>query len=211
MAGSAPCRIVYMTCEALKVSYDKINVDLAKGENKTPEYLKINPQHSIPTLNDGGLYLNESRGIATYLVAKYGKDDKLYPKEVVSRAMVDQRLYFDMGVFYKAFGDCCYPIMFGGPAPGPDKLERFKEVMGWVTDFVKPTGYMAGTESLTVADIAFLATYSTVVATGHFDLTPYPEVNAWFDKVKAEIPNYEKANGEGATDFGAWFQKMNTK
>ena len=57
-------------------------------------------------MNDDGLYLNESRGIATYLAAKYGKDDKLYPKDVRTRAIVDARLFFDMGVFYKAFGDC---------------------------------------------------------------------------------------------------------
>merc|ERR1711887_402257 len=36
------------------------------------------------------------------------------------RARVDQRLYFDMGVFYKAVGDCMYPIMFGGPMAGQD-------------------------------------------------------------------------------------------
>lgn len=65
----------------------------------------MNPQHTIPTMNDDGFILNESRGIATYLVAKYGKDDKLYPKDVKIRALVDQRLYFDMGVFYKAMAD----------------------------------------------------------------------------------------------------------
>ena len=65
----------------------------------------MNPQHTIPTLNDEGFYLNESRGIATYLVSKYGKNDNLYPKDVATRAIVDARLYFDMGVFYKAMGD----------------------------------------------------------------------------------------------------------
>ena len=39
------------------------------------------------------------------LFSKYGKDDKLYPKDVATRAVVDQRLYFDMGTFYKAVGD----------------------------------------------------------------------------------------------------------
>ena len=39
------------------------------------------------------------------------------------------------------------------------KVEKFKEVMGWVNDFIKPTGYVAGTDYLTVADIAFLATF----------------------------------------------------
>ncbi len=105
MALSAPCRIVYMTCEVLGVEYNMVECDLMNGGNKTPEYLKMNPQHTIPTMKDGDFCLNESRVIATYLVNKYGKDDKLYPKETVARALVDQRLYFDMGVFYKAMGD----------------------------------------------------------------------------------------------------------
>ena len=65
----------------------------------------MNPQHNVPCLNDNGFILNESRGIATYLVAKYGKDDKLYPKDAKIRAVVDQRLYFDIGTFYRAMHD----------------------------------------------------------------------------------------------------------
>ena len=41
MGPSAPCRILYMTCTALGVEYNDINVDLMNGENKTPEYLKV--------------------------------------------------------------------------------------------------------------------------------------------------------------------------
>ena len=74
--------------------------------------------------------------------------------------------------------------------------------MGWVNDFIKPTGYVAGTDHLTVADLCFVATYATIEACGKFDLAPYAETNAWFEKMKTEIPNYEKANGEGATAFG---------
>ena len=43
--------------------------------------------------------------VCLHLFSKYGKDDKLYPKDVTTRAVVDQRLYFDMGTFYKAVGD----------------------------------------------------------------------------------------------------------
>ena len=42
------------------------------------------------------------------------------------------------------------------------------------------------------------------MATEHFDLTPYSAVTTWFEKVKAQIPNYAKANGDGAGAFGAW-------
>ena len=41
MGLSAPCRILHMTCEALGVEYKETNVDLFKGENKTPEFLKV--------------------------------------------------------------------------------------------------------------------------------------------------------------------------
>ena len=40
--GSAPCRILYMTCEALGLEFKDISVNLFKQENKTPEYLKVN-------------------------------------------------------------------------------------------------------------------------------------------------------------------------
>ena len=50
-------------------------------------------------------------------------------------------------------------MFFGGPTPGQDKMDKFKEVMGWVEDFIKPTGYVAGTDHMTVADIAWLATF----------------------------------------------------
>ena len=90
-----------------------------------------------------------------------------------------------------------------GSIPGENELKRFHEVMGWVEDFLKPTGYVAGTKHLTVADLAFLSTYSSIVALNHFDLSAYPKTNAWFEKVKGQVPNYEKACGEGAAEFGA--------
>jgi len=45
-----------------------------------------------------------------FQVNTYGADSDLYPSEPRLRAVIDQRLYFDMGTFYKAMFDCCVSI-----------------------------------------------------------------------------------------------------
>lgn len=85
-------------------------MNLETGEHLSEAYLKINPQHTIPTLNDNGIILWGSHSIVTYLVSKYGKDDSLYPKDLVTRARVDQCLHFDNGVLFtrlRFFLVCC--------------------------------------------------------------------------------------------------------
>lgn len=52
-------------------------------------------------MDDNDLVLWESRVILTYLVSMYAKDDTLYPKDIKTRALVDQRLHFDLGTLYQ--------------------------------------------------------------------------------------------------------------
>jgi len=205
---SAPCRIVNMTAECLGIEYNFKIVDLMAGEHMKPEFLALNPMHTIPTMADGDFVMSESRAIAAYLVNKYGKDDKLYPKDPEVRARVDQRLYFDMGVFYKAFGDCVYPVMFGGDKPGQDKFDKLKEVLGWLDGFVKDGKFSAGNDDLTIGDLALVATYSTMKAAelADIDLSQYSNAEAWFEKCVKLVPNYEKANGEGCAAFGGFYK-----
>ena len=84
-----------MTLDILKIPYTHHEVDLLNGGNRTPEYLKLNPQHTVPVYKDGNFVLNESRAILTYL-ATTNKNEKLYPKEPKVRAKVDSRLFTDM-------------------------------------------------------------------------------------------------------------------
>ena len=105
---SPPCRLVYMTLDVLGIQYKSVYCHPFKGMNKTPEYLKLNPQHNIPALVDGKLVLNESRAIATYLAGmagSYGGNSQLYPSDLKIRAVIDQRLHFDLGTFYQTFMD----------------------------------------------------------------------------------------------------------
>ena len=105
MALSAPARAAIMTAKIVGVECNLKAINLLEGEHLKPEFIQLNPQHTVPTLVDNGFVLWESRAICTYLAQKYGTDDQLYPQNIKKRAVVDQRLYFDMGVFYLSFMD----------------------------------------------------------------------------------------------------------
>lgn len=119
MEASAPCRAVAMTAKMVGVELNLKETNLMAGEHMKPEFLAMNPQHTIPTIDDDGLYLNESKAICAYLVNQYAKDDTLYPKEPKVRAMVDQRLYFDISVFYLRFGKVYVSRLINGPLKRP--------------------------------------------------------------------------------------------
>ncbi len=84
-----------------------------------------------------------------------------------------------------------------------------KEVLGWADGFARDSGsgYIAGTPGLSLADLAFAATYSTVAAFAYFDLSEYPDLNAWFARVKAEIPKYKELCGDGAEELAEMWRK----
>jgi len=85
-------------------------------------------------------------------------------------------------------------------------------VLGWANDFVADTGYVAGTNHLTIADIAFVTTFSSIAACeGHVDLSSYSKLLSWFDRMKTELPKYEKTNGEGAVILGEFYKEKYLK
>ena len=62
--------------------------------------------------------------------------------------------------------------MFGGDKVGQDKFDKLKEVLGWLETFVAEDKFSAGTDCLTLGDLALLATYSTLkVGTRHHTIT----------------------------------------
>ena len=82
-------------------------------------------------------------------------------------------------------------------------VTRLKEVFTFVQHFLKPTGFIAETKEVSLADLACLATYSTIETSKNVfvNLDDYPDVAAWAGRVKALVPNYEEANGKGVKVF----------
>ncbi|KAJ8954080.1 hypothetical protein NQ318_004385 [Aromia moschata] len=96
--GSPPAMASLLTVKALGIQVDLKPVNLLAGEHLTPEFQKMNPLRTVPTLVDGDFTIWDSHAINAYLTGKYGKDDALYTKDLQKRAVVDQRMYFDCGI-----------------------------------------------------------------------------------------------------------------
>ena len=92
-----------MTAKMAGVELNLKRIDILAGEHLQPAFMQMNPQHTVPLLNDNGFILTESRAICAYLVQKYSRNHHLLPKIPKLRAAVDERLYFDIGVFYSTF------------------------------------------------------------------------------------------------------------
>jgi len=195
---SAPCRAAALTAATVGVDVELINVNLLTGENKTPEFLKLNPLHSVPVLVDGDLVLTENRAIITYLASAYAKSDDLYPKDVKKRALVDQRLYFDATTLYKCFTDAYYVIFLEQKLPAQPKVERLDEILSVFDASLAKSAFSAG-ETFTVADIGFVVTLTTIEAAGH-DISKYSSIQSYLKKSIPLIKGYEH-NVEGNQVF----------
>ena len=100
--GSPPARAAYLLAKYLDLDFELKNVNLIGGEHKGEEYTKLNPLQKIPVLTDGDFVVTESRAIMAYLVNSRKPGSSLYPTDPKERAMVDERLYYDATVVFKA-------------------------------------------------------------------------------------------------------------
>jgi len=112
---------VSCTLESMSLDYTTHAIDLQKGDQKTPDFLAMNPNGRIPVIVDrknDDLAIFESGAIMIYLAEKTGK---LLPKDTVKRSRVIQWLMFQMGgigpmmgqanVFFRYFPEKIQPAI----------------------------------------------------------------------------------------------------
>jgi len=196
------CRTVIMVAKALGLELNKKLVNTMDKDQLKPEFVKLNPQHTIPTLVDNGLSIWESRAIAVYLIEQYGKDDSLFPKDPKKQALVNQRLYFDMGTLYDSFAKYYYPLFHTGKPGSDEDFKNIETSFGYLNIFLEGQDYVAG-DQLTVADIAILSTVSTFDIFD-FDLSKYPNVTRWYANAKKVTPGWDE-NWSGLLELKAVF------
>nr|WET52665.1 glutathione S-transferase [Phaedon brassicae]WET52790.1 glutathione S-transferase [Phaedon brassicae] len=188
---SPPVRSVLMCAKAIGVDLKSVNVDLFVGDHHKPEFLKMNPQHTVPVLDDDGFILTDSHAIMSYLVSKYGKDKSLYPTDLQQRALVDHRLHFDSSILFARGLIVSWSVLFEGAKEIPQKLlDQLFEAIHMVEKFLQKTKYVAG-DHVTIADFSFVTSITSWAPYLPVPLKEFPKITAWLKKMK-ELPYYSE-------------------
>jgi len=89
---SQPARAVAIFCRAANIQHELVPVRITAGDNKTPEYKKMNPFQKVPVLLDGDFALTESVAMFRYLAREKNVADHWYPSDSKAQARVDEYL-----------------------------------------------------------------------------------------------------------------------
>jgi glutathione S-transferase len=168
--------------------YELVQMDIAKRETRTPEFLAKNPNGRIPCLRlEDGTYLWESNAIQFYLA----EGTPFLPAGKLERAQVLQWLFFEQYSHepYIAVVRSWHHLgtVEANRAQLADRVERGYAALGVMESHLAKRSYFVA-ERYSIADIALYA-YTHVADEGKFDLAPYPAVRKWLGRVRAQ-PNY---------------------
>jgi glutathione S-transferase len=185
---SSNARRVRLTAAVLGIELEEHKVDLAKGEQKHPEYLALNPNGAVPALVDGDFVLTESRAIMQYLASKK-PESGLLPRDEAARADVTRWQFWDSSHFSPALGTIFFQKilrpMLEKAAPDAQKIEEglanFRRFGAVLDRHLNGKQYVAGA-ALTLADLTLA---SSLMYAKQIDapLSELPNMQAWFSRI----------------------------
>jgi glutathione S-transferase len=169
--------------EELGLKYEHAPITF-QGDTRKPEYLKINPNGHIPSLDDNGLVVWESMAINLYLAEKYGKAP-FWPATVEGHAGAYQWSFFGMTelephLIAILMNKLFLPAEQRSEAAVKNATTALAAPLKVLDDRLKSQEYLLG-KDFTIADlnVASVLTLSTFVG---FDLSGTPAMQKWFQK-----------------------------
>ncbi|KFB52547.1 glutathione s-transferase E2 [Anopheles sinensis] len=182
---SPPCRAVELTAKALGLELEQKEVNLLAGDHLKPDFLKLNPQHTIPVLDDDGTIVSESHAIMIYLVTKHASTLRCTSNPASSS---------------RGCGSIFERIVFFGKSDIPEDRVEYVQKSYRLLEDTLTEDFVAGA-NMTIADFSCISTISSIMGVVPMDEAEYPKIYGWIGRLK-QLPYYEEANGGGGTALG---------
>jgi len=176
---------VRLALARLGIPYKLVEVDILKGESRTPEFLSKNPNGQVPLLEVApDRHLAESNAILWYVAG----GSMLAPEDRITRAEALQWMFFEQHALEPNIGAAYFwlALVKGGRDLQTHALEDWMErgygALKVMENHLKMHQYFAA-KQLTVADIALYG-YTHVADRCDFDLSTFPSIRAWLRRVE---------------------------
>jgi glutathione S-transferase len=168
----------------LGIPCEIVEVDILKGESRTADFLKINPNGRTPVLDDNRFILAESNAILAYLA----KGTKFLPEDRKKFGQVFQWMFFEQYSHEPCIATSRFWLQHKPDSPEKAALLAAKRDGGWAAlrvmeDHLAKNDFFVGDYS--IADIALFA-YTHVADEGGFSLGEFPKIQAWIERVKTQ-------------------------
>lgn len=178
-----------VTCalQELGVPHERVNVDLASGQQKTPEYLALNPNGKVPLLVVDGTPMFEALAIQQWLGERYGVEKKLWPA-ADSPARLEALSWTTWS--YVTFGSVLQRFRFASNEQAPKEMHNaaaaeaarneLQQLVGLLDARLSARAYLLGSE-FSLADL-ILASVIRYGAYCGVALDSHAAVRAWLER-----------------------------
>ena len=178
-ARSRATRTLWMADE-LGLKFEHNDIAPRSPGTKTPEYLALNPNARVPTIEDDGFVLSESMAINLYLAKKHGK---LYPTDAKNEARTWQWCFWetdrlDRQLTTYANNAFVLPEAQRDAAAAKAAWDEIAPALDVLEIALKQSQWLAG-DAFSVADLNVAA---AMVRALSFDLEKWPHVREWLHR-----------------------------
>ncbi|MBI4185836.1 glutathione S-transferase family protein [Candidatus Berkelbacteria bacterium] len=186
LVNSGNCHKVRLLLGFLDLPYEKIPVDTAKGEQRTPEFLAINPMGHVPVLAVDGKYIWESTPIMVYIARNFGRD---YWLPLETNALTEITKWLAVALCEVRTGLAKTRSITQGRRQG--NLDETRELgavaLRALESRLKDNDWLA-LDHPTLADLACYP-HVALAPEGGIRLDGYPGVVRWIDRIQ-NLPGY---------------------
>ena len=172
----------------LGLPFELVDVDLAAGAHKRPDFLAMNPFGQVPVIQDGEVTLADSNAILVYLARRYAADvEQWLPSDPLAAAHVQRWLSVAAGLL--AFGPAYARViqLFKSPASPDDAIARAHGLFKVMEQQLGQSAFLTGSTP-TLADVANYS-YVARAPEGNVSLADYPQLRAWLARMEA-LPRF---------------------
>ncbi len=184
-ASSPNSQRVKVVLAEKNLPYESIPVDLRKGEQKKPDFLKLNPYGKVPVIIDGATVVYESLIINEYLEEKY-PEPPLMPRDPAKRAKIRILIDYGMAHFDAPYQKLRQELMKDAKERNQEVIDGAKkDLKNLLQRFEREIGdqlYLAGEFSLLDADL--IPRFMRLEGFGVLPDPALPQLGKWLERTK---------------------------